>query len=231
MGMTVEIQTQEKEDFHFEEALKMLRTNIQFSGSNIKVIMFTSAVPGEGKSQITFSEAMSLAALGRRVLLIDADIRKSVLLNRYQVKQEVGGLSEYLSGQRRLDEVLCHTTIRNLDVIFAGPYSPNPSELLADPIFARLLEEMREEYDYVLIDTPPMAGTTDGAIVARQCDGAIIVIESGAVSRRLAKRVKGQLEKSGCRILGAVLNKVDMKSNSYYGKYYGKEESGDRKQQ
>ena len=206
MGMTVEIQIQEKEDFHFEEALKILRTNIQFSGSNIKVIMFTSAVPGEGKSQITFSEAMSLAALGRRVLLIDADIRKSVLLNRYQVKQEVGGLSEYLSGQRRLDEVLCHTTIRNLDVIFAGPYSPNPSELLADPIFARLLEEMREEYDYVLIDTPPMAGTTDGAIVARQCDGAIIVIESGAVSRRLAKRVKGQLEKSGCRILGAVLN-------------------------
>ena len=123
MGMTVEIQTQGKEDFHFEEALKTLRTNIQFSGSNVKVIMFTSAVPGEGKSQITFSEAMSLAALGRRVLLIDADIRKSVLLNRYQVQQEVSGLSEYLSGQRRLDEVLCHTTIRNLDVIFAGPYS------------------------------------------------------------------------------------------------------------
>ena len=77
MGMTVEIQTQGKEDFHFEEALKTLRTNIQFSGSNVKVIMFTSAVPGEGKSQITFSEAMSLAALGRRVLLIDADIRKT----------------------------------------------------------------------------------------------------------------------------------------------------------
>ena len=83
MGMTVEIQTLEKEDFHFEEALKTLRTNIQFSGPNVKAIMFTSAVPGEGKSQITFSEAMSLAALGRRVLLIDADIRKSVLLRRW----------------------------------------------------------------------------------------------------------------------------------------------------
>lgn len=220
--MMVDIKAQGKEEFHFTEALKTLRTNIQFCGSNIQVIMFTSAIPGEGKSRITFSEARSLAELGRRVLLIDADIRKSVLLDRYNVQQEVGGLSEYLSGQKEIGEVLCSTNIPNLHIIFAGPYSPNPSELLAEPAFRELLDQMRNEYDYILIDTPPMAGMTDGAIVARECDGAILVIESGAVSRRIEKRVKDQLEKSGCRILGAVLNKVDTKSSSYYGKQYGK---------
>lgn len=220
--MTVEIKTPEKEEFPFTEALKTLRTNIQFSGPNIRVIMFTSAIPGEGKSRITFSEASSLAELGRKVLLIDADIRKSVLLNRYRVRQEVSGLSEYLSGQKMLDEILYSTNIPNLDIIFAGPYSPNPSELLAEEAFKALIREMRAVYDYILIDTPPMAGMTDGAIVAQSCDGAILVIESGAVSRKIEKRVKEQLEKSGCRILGAVLNKVDMKSGSYYGKQYGK---------
>lgn len=224
MENRIELKLEEKEnrDFHFEEALKTLRTNIQFCGTNIKTVMFTSAVPGEGKSQITFSEAESLATLGRRVLLIDADIRKSVLLSRYQINQETGGLSEYLSGQKTLEEVIYKTNVPNLDMILSGPYSPNPAELLAEPLFKRLLNEKRDEYDYILIDTPPMGGLIDGAIIAKECDGAIMVIESGAVSRRLEKKVKDQIEKSGCRILGAVLNKVKAEHNSYYGKKYDK---------
>ena len=222
MMKVVNIHTDENRDVRFEEAIKTLRTNIQFSGPDIKTVMFTSAVPGEGKSQITVSEAMSLAGLGKKVLVVDADIRKSVLLTRYQVEQEVHGLTEYLSGQRQMEEVICTTDIQGMDIIFAGPYSPNPSELLAEPLFKELILKKREEYDYILIDTPPMAGITDGAIISTVCDGAVLVIAAGTVSRRIERRIKEQLEKSGCRILGAVLNKVTSEHGGYYGKRYRK---------
>ncbi len=213
-----------KDDYNYNEAVKTLRTNIQFCGSNIRTIMFTSSIPDEGKSDITFVTAQSLAQIGKKVLLIDADIRKSVMLSRYQVDHKVDGLSQYLSGQKPLDEVLYDTNIENLSMIFAGPYSPNPAELLEEDLFVKLVEYGKNFFDYVIIDTPPMAGLIDGAIVARHCDGAILVIESGVVSYKIEQRVKAQLEKTGCRILGAVLNKVDLHNDGYYGKYgrYGK---------
>ena len=131
-----------------------------------------------------------------------------------------------MSGQKGLDEIVYATSVENLHVVFAGPYSPNPAELLEEELFGNMVKQMREQYDYVIIDTPPMGNLIDGAIVARQCDGAVMVVESGAVSYRLEQRVKNQLDKSGCRILGVVLNKVDLEHSSYgyYGKYgkYGK---------
>jgi capsular exopolysaccharide synthesis family protein len=215
------------DDYNYNEAIKTLRTNLQFCGSNIHTIMFTSALPDEGKSDISFAAAQSLAQIGKRVLLIDADIRKSILVSRYRLEDEVFGLSQFLSGQKKLEEVMYDTNISNLHVIFAGPYSPNPSELLEEDLFSAMLESVRPYYDYIIIDTPPMANLIDGAIVARHCDGAVMVIESGAISYRLEQKVKDQLEKSGCRILGVVLNKVDIHNESYYGKYgrysrYGK---------
>ena len=213
-----------KEDYSYNESIKTLRTNLQFCGSNIRTIMFTSSMPDEGKSDVAFAAAQSLAQIGKTVLMIDGDIRKSVLVTRYQLEKEVSGLSQYLSAQKNLEEVVYDTNIDNLSVVFAGPYSPNPAELLEDPLFARLVEYGRQEFDYVIIDTPPMANMIDGAIVARHCDGAVLVIESGAISYRLEQRVKIQLEKSGCRILGVVLNKVDLHNEAYYGKYgrYGR---------
>lgn len=213
-----------KDDYNYNEAIKTLRTNLQFCGSNIRTILFTSALPDEGKSDVVFAAAQSLAQIGKKVLLIDADIRKSVLVSRYQLEQEVCGLTQYLSGQKKLDEALYDTNVDGLSVIFAGPYSPNPAELLEEELFQKLLEYGREFFDYILIDTPPMANLIDGAIIARSCDGAVLVIESGAVSYRLEQKVKEQLDKSGCRILGAVLNKVDIRNEAYYGKYgkYGK---------
>lgn len=226
-GRTVILHRNMKDDYNYNEAVKTLRTNIQFCGSNIRTIMFTSALPDEGKSDLSFALAQSFAQIGKRTLMLDADIRKSVLTSRYQLWEEVDGLSQYLSGQKELEEVIYDTNIDNLSVVFAGPYSPNPAELLEEELFGKLLEHARESYDYVIIDTPPMATLIDGAIVARQCDGAVIVIESGAISYRLEQRVKDQLEKTGCRILGAVLNRVDIRSEAYYGKYgkysrYGK---------
>lgn len=213
-----------KDDYGYNESIKTLRTNIQFCGSNIKTVMMTSSMPDEGKSDISMALAQSLAQIGKKTLILDADIRKSILVARYQLDHEVNGLSQYLSGQKTLEEVLYNTSTENLDIIFSGPYSPNPAELLEEDLFEKLLEAAKAYYDYIIVDTPPMANLIDGAIVARHCDGAVIVIESGAVSYRLEQKVKGQIEKSGCRILGVVLNKVDLSEDKYYGRYgkYGK---------
>lgn len=210
-----------KENYQYDEAIKTLRTNIQFSGTNIHVIMMTSAMPDEGKSQTTLSLASSLAQIGNKVLLIDADVRKSVFATRYHLAQSVDGLSQYLSGQRTKDDVVYETNISNMDIIFAGPLSPNPTELLEEPLFKKLLDWARQVYGYVIIDTPPMANLIDGAIIAPHCDGAILVVESGATSYKLVQKVKVQLERTGCRILGTVLNRVNMQEQRYY-RHYGK---------
>lgn len=192
-----------KEDVFYEEAIKTLRTNMQFSGVETKSIVITSCYPNEGK----------------KVLIIDADIRKSNYVKRFQVEQKVDGLSQYLSGQVNKEKILYSTNYSNVDFIFAGPYAPNPSELLEQELFSKLIEETRKGYDYVLIDTPPMLSMSDASIVAKQCDGAILVIQNEAVSRKDALRAKDQLKKSGCKLLGAVLNKVDMKKEKYYNRY------------
>lgn len=221
MSQQLTLKNYASKDYAYEEAVKALRTNIQFCGSSIRVIMLTSSMPNEGKSDITFALARSFAQTGKKVLLIDADIRKSVLVARYQLENDICGLSQFLSGQKKRDEVLYATNIEGLDVIFSGPYSPNPAELLEEGLFGSLVEWGRAEYDYVIIDTPPITNVIDGAIVARVCDGAILVIESGAISYRIAQRVKLQMEKTGCRILGAVLNKVDADGSGYYSKQHG----------
>ena len=227
MGRIISLKNTGRKDYNYEEAVKTLRTNIQFCGSNLKTIMFTSSLPDEGKSETTFAVAASFGSIGKKVLLIDGDIRKSVMIKRHEIQGKLCGLSQYLSGQKTADEICYETDVENLSIILAGPYSPNPSELLEDPLFKELLDTARSKYDYIIIDTPPMAKLIDGAIVGSLCDGAVIVIESGAISCHLVQKVKSQLEKSGCRILGAVLNRVGTNYDSgyykkYYGKYYGK---------
>lgn len=184
-----------KDDYNYRESLKTLRTNIQFCGSNIRTIMFTSALPDEGKSDIAFSVAASLAQIGKKVIFIDAD---TVICSgiRYQLEGEVNGLSQYLSGQKNREDIIYETNYEGFSVIFAGPYSPNPAELLEEDLFHDLIQSLKD-YDYVIIDTPPMANLIDGAIVASNCDGAIIVVEQGAVSYRLEQKVKSQLDKTG----------------------------------
>lgn len=210
------------EDYFYEEAIKTLRTNIQFAGMDIKTITVTSCYPNEGKSDIAFQLAKEIGNMNKKVLFVDADIRKSSMMNRYQVKSRVSGLTQYLSGQVGRNEIFYNTNFSNLDIIFAGPMAPNPSELLEQASFEALMEFERSFYDYVIVDTPPIGNLIDAAVVAKQCDGAILVIESGAVSRRVAEKAKEQLEKSGCRVLGAVLNKVDMRRDRYYSRYSSK---------
>lgn len=208
-----------KMNYQYEEAIKTLRTNIQFTGIDVKVILVTSFYPNEGKSDVIFQLAQEIGKLGKKVLLLDADIRKSTFVSRYDVQGEIKGLSQYLSGQIAGEELIYQTNYENLDLIFAGPTAPNPSELLEQHAFEVLLDIAREHYDYVLIDTPPIGSVVDAAIAARHCDGAIMVIETDLVSHKYVVKAKEQIERSGCRILGAVLNKVDMRRDRYYSKY------------
>ena len=210
-------------DFVSNEAYKTLRTNITFCGEDVRLIAVTSSTPNEGKTNVTFNLARAFAEDNKRILFIDADIRKSVLEARLGADQEVKGLSHYLTGKAELKDIVYGTNIDHMDFIGTGPVAPNPSELLGNQKFQRLLEWARSEYQYVMIDCPPIGSVIDAAVVARQCDGAVYVIESEATSWRLAQRGKEQLEKTGCKILGAVLNKVEMSGKRYgYGKYYGK---------
>ena len=220
--MKINFEKKKKLDFKTNEAYKTLRTNISFSGNDIRVIALTSSLPNEGKSAVSFNLADSLAEDGKKVLYMDADIRKSVTIARYGVDIETKGLSHYLSGQCEWEEVVYETNIPNFSIIFTGQTAPNPSELLGSMRFKTLITLMREKYDYVIIDCPPLGSVIDAAIVAKECDGAIIVIETDNVSYKVVQRVKKQLEQSGCKILGAVLNKVEMggKGYGYYGKGY-----------
>lgn len=217
----IEIQASEL-DYRSKEAFKVLRTNIEFSGSDIKVICVTSCTPGEGKSSVSFEAAKSFAENGKRVLFVDADLRKSVLKRRHKKGKVRFGLTNYLVNKASLEDTICRTNVRNLDLIFAGPVPPNPSELLNNTNFANLIKSAREDYDLVIVDTPPLGSVIDTAVVSKYCDGAMMVISSGIISRRFAQKVKDQLELANCRILGVVLNKVQMGKSSYYGKYYGK---------
>ena len=209
-------------DYRSKEAFKMLRTNIDFTGGDLKVICITSCTPNEGKSNISFEVAKSYAQMGKKVLLVDADLRKSVMRQRHKKGKVRLGLVNFLAGKCELEEALCSTDVKNLYMLFSGPVPPNPSELLGNKRFVKMVEDAREEYDMVIIDTPPLGSVIDAAVVSKCCDGAVIVIAAGNVSYRFARKVKEQLDVAGCRILGCVLNKVDLSGKSYYGKYYGK---------
>lgn len=212
-------------DRRTEEAFKTLRTNLQFCGKDIKSIALTSCTPNEGKSSVSLQLARSLSENGKRVLFIDADLRKSVIVSRCQVGQTVKGFSHYLSGQCAFTEAVYMTNVRNLHMIFAGPVPPNPAELLGSNAFKIVIEKMKTVYDYIIIDTPPLGSVIDAAVIANECDGSILVVKSGEISRRFARKIVDQLRMADCPVLGAILNSVDMKKNSYgnyYGKYYGK---------
>ncbi len=217
----VTLQNLEPLDFRTQEAYKTLRGNIGFCGADIKTIAITSTAPNEGKTNVALHLAISMAEAGYRVCFIDADLRKSVIVGKYRVGQVKVGLTNFLSGQERWEECVCETEYENLQCVFAGPVPPNPSELVGGALFYDKVNALKEEYDYVIIDTPPLGSVIDGAIIAAVCDGGVIVVESDRLSYRHIRKTKEQMERSGCRILGAVLNKVDVRKDSYYGKYYG----------
>lgn len=209
-------------DFFTQEAFKALRTNLQFCGQDIHTVVITSCNENEGKTTITLQLAKSLSELDKRVLVIDADMRKSVMAGRNTSVEAPVGLSEVLTGLVAVKDCLYTTQCENLSIMFAGKYPPNPVELLGGPYFESLLQEARKVYDYVLIDVPPLGSVIDAAVVAAKCDGTILVISDNQVRYRQAVEVAEQLKKSGSKILGVVRNNIKKKEGGYYKKYYKK---------
>lgn len=206
-----------------EEYYNSIRTNIQFSGRDLKVITLTSAQPGEGKSTTSVNLAISFAKAGFRTLLIDADTRNSVMSGTFKSNERYQGLTSFLSGNAELSDVICDTSIDNLMIIPAGQVPPNPTSLIQNDNFKSMIETVRGLYDYVIIDTPPLGLVIDAAILAHHSDASLLVVKAGADKRRTITKLKEQLEQSGSVFLGVILNKYDIHLDKYgsYGSYGG----------
>jgi len=203
-----------------KELFRMLRTNIEFTGVENRVIAVTSCSPGDGKSTISYQLACMFAEIGKRTLLVDADLRKSILLKQLQVEGALKGLSHLLSGQESIGEVIYATDIPNFYLLPSGIFPTNPTELLAKDRFEKLIQAFKSSFEYVIIDTPPIGSVIDAAVIAKQCDGTLFVLASDKTSRREVRSMVGQMRSANPNILGIVLNKVDVHGSSYYGKKY-----------
>ena len=199
-----------------EEYFNAIRTNIQFSGKENKILAITSVREGEGKSTTSTSLALSLAQAGFKTLLIDADTRNSVMSGTFKATGTIKGLTNYLSG-------ICETNVPRLMVVPSGKVPPNPTALLQNAYFNKMIEAIKNIFDYIIIDTPPIGLVVDAAIIANACDGFILVTQAGRIKRNYVEKAKEQMEQSGSKFLGIILNKVN-ESVATYGDYgnYGK---------
>lgn len=214
------------------EAFNALSTNVTFSGQGVKKLMITSAHASEGKSFTSMNLARKLAERGKKVVLVDADLRRSMIESVYGIQFDKDsqrfGLSHYLAGIAGLDDTLYRTGIEGLLIVPMGRELPNPIPLLASERFSDMLDVLAREADYVIVDAPPVGVVVDAAEIAKHCDGILLVVSYNEVHRQELIDAKAQLEQSGCPILGAVLNQVDYGSyankkyyyKSHYSSYY-----------
>ena len=205
----------EVKDYRLTEGLNQLKTNLAFCGKDIKVITITSSVQNEGKSLVAFDLSKTMAEGGKKILMVDADLRKSVLAAKYHIHGIDKGLSHYLTGQAEIEDIIYETETEGFYLSVAGPLSPDPTSLLDSDQFQKFIDKVREDYDYVIIDAPPLGVVIDAAIIGKYCDGAVLVIEQGVIKRKVVQDVIKQLKRGKVRILGAVLNKVDERIGAY----------------
>jgi succinoglycan biosynthesis transport protein ExoP len=203
------------------EAYRQMRTNLQFLDVDnpARTIVITSALPGEGKTTVSVNLAVVLAQSGARVVLIEADLRRP-RVTRYLGMISGAGLSNVLAGSARADELLQPYGDGNLQVLAAGPMPPNPSEMLGSRHMRQLLSELREDFDFVLIDAPPVLPVTDGAVLSVAADGALLVSRHGVTTRAQVKQAAASLHRIEARLLGAVINRVPVKAAEAYGYGY-----------
>lgn len=202
------------------EAYRTLRTNLQYSGVDepVRTLMVTSAAPREGKSTTINNLAVAYAQADCRVLLLDADMRKPTAHFAFGLSNRFG-LSAVLSGRCDLPEAIQPTHVNHLSVLTAGPTPPNPAEMLASRKMDQLLAELRERFDLVLIDTPPVLAVSDAQIVSTKCEGVLLVVKAGELKRRPALRAKEQLSFVNARLLGVVLNQASGSEAAPYYEY------------
>jgi capsular exopolysaccharide synthesis family protein len=210
------------------EAYRIARTNVDFSmvDEQLTTLMVTSAGPGEGKTTTVANLAITYAQTGKKVVVIDADMRKPTMHHCFSLSNRIG-LSNILTSQLKLDEGIKETHIPGLFVIPSGTIPPNPSEILGSKRMEVLLGELKSKFDLILFDTPPSLVVADAQITASLCDGVILVIDSGKVKRDHAMKMKMSFELVNAKILGTILNnkdRNDAESYYYYYYYYGNRE-------
>ncbi|MFN0171190.1 MAG: GumC family protein [Bryobacteraceae bacterium] len=205
---------------HLAEAYRSLRTSILLSTNpRPGVILTTSALPREGKTTTTINLALTLANLGSRVVIVDCDMRRPNCHKLLKVRPPLGVI-HYLTSQATLDEIIAKAPgIPNLHLIACGPIPPNPTELISQPLAATMIRQLRDRYDFVLIDSPPAMGVTDSRILATLADAVILVVRSHATARQLVRRTYDDFRQIGARVIGVVLNSADIRSSDY--NYYG----------
>ena len=210
------------------ESFRVLRTSILLSSSPHppQVVLVSSAHPGEGKTFASVNLALALAQRGGRVLLVDADLRKPTVLKALGLPDgRARGLSTILAGGHDIDQAIqLFTALPNLSVLPSGPIPPNPAELVSSPAMAGLLGDLRQRFEHIVLDSPPLLLVTDGVLLSTLADGVLLVVESGNTSRGALHRVRRILDRAGANTLGAVLNKLDDQPDGYYSsryRYYG----------
>lgn len=216
------------------EAFKTLRTNIQFSSidNNIKTILVTSPSPSEGKSTTEANLALTFSQGGKKVLVIDCDLRKPTVHKKFKISNKIG-LSNFMVGEATLDNCIIKYN-ENMHILTSGNIPPNPAELLASRKMKEFLGEMRNVYDVVIIDSPPVLAVTDAQVLSTMVDGVLLVVASGQSEKEACIKAKDLLTKVKANILGAVISKMPVDKRKgynygYYYYYYGDEEKSDNK--
>jgi len=202
------------------EAYRTLRTNIQYSSvdKEIKSIVVTSACPMEGKSTISGNLALTFAQNGKKVIIIDCDLRKPSIHRKFNISN-LCGLSEVMIGKETLDNAI-QKYKSNLHILPSGKIPPNPSEMINSTTMSNLLAELKMKYDIVIIDSSPLEAVTDGQILSTKADGTILVLKAGVSKIESVKEAKNLLNKVGANIIGLVINQIS-KSKKNYDYYYG----------
>ncbi|MGK9431419.1 CpsD/CapB family tyrosine-protein kinase [Bacillus atrophaeus] len=199
------------------EQYRTIRTNIAFSSvqTNLRSILVTSSVPGEGKSFSAANLAAVFAQQEKKVLLVDADLRKPTIHETFQL-ENVTGLTNVLVGTCSLSETVQQTPIDNLYILTCGPTPPNPAELLSSKAMGDLILDIYDQYSLVIFDSPPLLAVADGQILANQTDGSVLVVLSGKTKIDTVQKAKDALEQSKAKLLGALLNKKKLKKPDLY---------------
>lgn len=207
------------------EAYRVLRTNIQFStvDTPLRTLLITSASPQEGKSLTASNLAIVMAQTGRRVILVDADLRRPMQHQVFSLTNKLGLTSILMDTDIPLSEVLQPGGVDDLKVVTSGPIPPNPSEILGSKKMGSLIETLQQEADIIIFDGAPAMAVTDSIVLATRLDGTLLVIDAGKTRRAQARRSKEALEAVGARVLGVALNRVSLRSEGHYYQYYSAE--------
>lgn len=207
-----------------QNAAKTLLANIRFASVDrpVKSIVLTSSVPNEGKSTVAYNLAQAIASSGKRTLIVECDMRRRSLADMVGARAR-HGIYAVLSGQVELDEALVATSHRNLFFLDSEPHIPNPADILSSQRFRKLVAQMESDFDYVVIDTPPVGTFVDGAIIATLADATALVVRERFVKRAELQNAYDQLKKADANVIGVIMNMCEAESSEYYYAYYNKE--------